>query len=44
MKHRALLLVNHHARQAQKRLPEVKRLLEELGLKKSSNVTSTKLT
>ena len=32
MKHRALLLVNHHARQAQKRLPEVKRLLEELGL------------
>lgn len=32
MKHRALLLVNHHARQGQKRLPEVKRTLEELGL------------
>ncbi|KAB8315090.1 lipid kinase [Tolypothrix campylonemoides VB511288] len=32
MKHRALLLVNHHARQGQKRLPEVKRTLEQLGL------------
>lgn len=32
MTHRALLLVNSHARQGQKRLPEVKRLLEELGL------------
>ncbi|BAZ23920.1 diacylglycerol kinase catalytic region [Kalymmatonema gypsitolerans NIES-4073] len=32
MKHRALLLVNDHARQGQKRLPEVKRTLEQLGL------------
>jgi diacylglycerol kinase (ATP) len=32
MTHRALLLVNSHARQAQQRLPEAKRLLEELGL------------
>jgi diacylglycerol kinase (ATP) len=32
MKHRALLLVNHQARQGQKRLPEAIRTLEQLGL------------